>query len=227
MASAGATVVVAARRVERLEALVTELEKGGAKAIAVAMDVSKAGNIEQALDEIEAQCGTIDVLINNAGVADSRYCLKVDEDSWDFVMDTNLKGAWRMARSVAARAIAAGQEASIVNVASILGIRVGWGESTYATSKAALVQLTKAMALELGRKNIRINALCPGYFSTELNSEYLDSEAGKDQLAKSPAGRPGELSELSGPLLLLASGAGSFINGTCLAVDGGHLVSTL
>ncbi|MEM1113495.1 MAG: SDR family oxidoreductase [Pseudomonadota bacterium] len=227
LAAAGARVAVGARRVERLDALVEELVAAGGEALAVPLDVSDAGSVTTALATIEAHFGVADVLINNAGVADSRYCLKVDEASWDYIMDTNLKAVWRLARDVAARCIAADKPGAIVNIASILGLRVSFGESTYAVSKAAVVQMTKAMALELARKNIRINALCPGYFATELNTGYLQSDQGQDMLSKTPAGRAGQLNELSAPLLLLASGAGSFINGATLAVDGGHLVSSL
>jgi NAD(P)-dependent dehydrogenase (short-subunit alcohol dehydrogenase family) len=227
LAAAGATVAVGARRVDKLEALVRELEESGAKAIAVPLDVTSADSVSAALDSIEAELGTVTVLINNAGVADSRHCLKVDEESWDFVMDTNLKGAWRMARAVAQHCIENDLPGSIVNVASILGLRVGFGESTYAVSKAGLVQLTRAMALELGRKGVRVNALCPGYFRTEMNTDYFDTEAGRAFLTNTPAQRLGELQELDAPLLMLASDAGSFINGIDLAVDGGHLVSSL
>jgi len=227
LAAAGATVVVAARRVERLDALVGELAESGASALAVPLDVTSADGVAAALDTIEQALGPVTVLVNNAGVADSRYCLKVDEQSWDFVMDTNLKGAWRVAREVAGRCVAAGVPGSIVNIASILGLRVGFGESTYATSKAALVQLTRAMALELGPKNIRVNALCPGWFSTEMNADFLASEQGRAMVEKSPFRRAGRFEELDGPLLLLASDAGSFMTGAAIPVDGGHLVSSI
>ncbi len=227
LAAAGARVAVGARRADRLESLVAELRDRGATAVAVSLDVTSPDNVEAALDAVEAELGTVTVLVNNAGVADSRYCLNVDEDSWDFVMDTNLKGAWLVARGVAKRCVDAGVAGSIINIASILGLRVGFGESTYATSKAALVQLTRAMALELGAKNVRVNAICPGYFATEMNGDYLASEQGQAMLQKSPFRRVGELSELDGPLLLLASGAGSFMTGAAIPVDGGHLVSSL
>lgn len=227
LAAAGATVVAAARRRDRLETLVADIGDDGGMAIAVALDVTDADSVMAALDGIEASAGPIDVLVNNAGVADSRYCLKVDEESWDFIMNTNLKGAWRMAREVAARAVARGAPCNIVNIASIMGLGVTFGESTYATSKAALVQLTKAMAMELGGKGIRVNAICPGYFATEMNSDYLESEAGRAFMAKTPSGRSGELDELTGPILLLASEAGSYLNGVALPVDGGHLVTAL
>jgi len=191
------------------------------------MDVTSAASVTLALDEIEKTAGAVDILVNNAGVAGSRHCLKEDEANWDAIMDTNLKGAWRVAHGVANRSVAAGRPCSIINIASILGIRVGFGESSYAISKAAVVQMTRAMALELARKDIRVNALCPGYFATEMNSGFLLSERGQAYLGGTTAGRMGELDELSGPLLLLASGAGSFINGAIIPVDGGHLVGSL
>ncbi len=227
LAAAGGSIAVGARRADRLQTLVGELRTAGHAALAINLDVTSADSVASALELVEKEFGIVDVLVNNAGVADSRYSLKVDEDSWDYVMNTNLKGAWRMARSVAERAVVAKAPCSIINIASILGHRVTWGESTYATSKAALVQLTRAMTVELARKQIRINALCPGYFATEMNGEYLASDAGKAQLSNSPCQRPGELHELDGPLLMLASEAGSFMNGASIPVDGGHLVSAL
>lgn len=227
LADAGATVIATARRKERLDAMVAEITANGGNAEAVALDVTNPDNVVAVLNGIESRHGAIDVLVNNAGVAGSQHSLKVGEDEWDRIMDTNLKAAWRMARAVAERAVIGGRTASIINIASILGLRVGFGESTYAVSKAAVVHLTKALALELARKGIRVNAICPGYFATEMNGDYLHSEAGKAFLGGTPSGRMGELEELSGPLLLLASDAGSFVNGAIIPVDGGHLVSSL
>ena len=153
--------------------------------------------------------------------------MKVDEQNWDFIMDANLKGAWRVAQAVARRSVELDRPCNIINIASILGLRVGFGESIYAISKAGVVQMTKAMALELGRKQIRVNAICPGYFATEMNSDYLLSEAGQEYLANTPAGRMGQVEELTAPLLLLAGPGGSFVNGAVIPVDGGHLVSSL
>ena len=227
LAAAGASVAVGARRVDKLESLVSDIGTRNGNAIAVELDVTLESSVESALDQIEEAFGPVTVLINNAGVADSRHCLNIDEESWDFVMNTNLKGTWRMASTVAQRCIKHKLPGSIVNIASILGLRVGFGQSSYATSKAALIQLTKSMALELGRKGIRVNALCPGYFKTELNEDYFESEEGDSFIQATPARRLGELPELDVPLLMLAGDAGSFINGAAIPVDGGHLVSSL
>jgi len=227
LADAGALVVATARRRERLEELVARIDADGGHALAIPMDVTDAGSVEAALDEAGARAGPICVLVNNAGVAAPRYSLKASEEDWDYVMDTNLKGAWRLAQATARRAVAAGHPLSIVNIASILGLRVGFGESVYAIAKAGVVQMTRALAMELARKQVRVNALCPGYFATEMNADYLNSDAGRAYLETTPAGRSGRLDELTAPLLLLASDAGSFINGAVLPVDGGHLVSPL
>ncbi len=227
LAAAGGRVAAAARRKDRLDALIGELEAAGGSAMAVAMDVSDGDSVDAGLAAIGDRFGPVDVLVNNAGVAASRHSLKVGEEDWDYIMNTNLKGAWRVAQAVARQAIAAGRPCSIVNIASILGLRVGFGESVYAISKAGVVQMTKTLAMELAGKQIRVNALCPGYFATEMNSDYLLSEAGQNFVGKTPAGRIGQLHELDGPLLLLASDAGSFVNGVALPVDGGHLVSSL
>lgn len=227
LANAGAKVVLGARRTEKLKDVVDSITANGGQALAVAMDVTSGDSVNDALDQAEEHFGPITVLINNAGVADSKRFVNVDENSWDFTMDTNLKGAWRVATLVSQRLLQQKLNGSIVNVASILGLRVGFGESAYAISKAGVVQMTKAMALEMGYKGIRVNALCPGYFKTEMNADYFDSEKGQAYIASTPAKRLGELSELDAPLLMLASDAGSFVNGVALPVDGGHLVSSL
>jgi NAD(P)-dependent dehydrogenase (short-subunit alcohol dehydrogenase family) len=227
LANAGAKLVVAARRIDKLDNLVAELKSQGHVAIAVSMDVTDTDSVNRALDNCEAELGPVEVLVNNAGVADSKRFVNVDEDSWDYVIETNLKGAWRVAHAVSKRILARGGAGSIVNIASILGLRVSVGESTYATAKAGLVQMTKAMALELGHKGIRVNALCPGYFRTEINAGYFETERGQAFINNTPAQRLGRLDELNAPLLMMASDAGSFINGVALPVDGGHMVSSL
>ncbi|MEM9724583.1 MAG: SDR family oxidoreductase [Pseudomonadota bacterium] len=224
LAQHGAAVAVAARRRDRLDALVTEIEAGGGRALAVEMDVTDAASVTAAYDAAEAAFGTVTIVSNNAGVADAKLALQIDEASWDFVLDTNLKGAWLTASEAARRMAAAGATGAIVNTASILGLRVGLAQASYATSKAAVVQMTKALALEWTRRGVRVNAICPGYFVTEINAEYLASEKGQAFIASSPARRTGEMEELSAPFMLLASEAGSFITGVALPVDGGHLL---
>ena len=227
LAQAGARVILAARRVEKLQALVEDIESNGGLATAIALDVTRAESVSAALAKGESVYGPITILVNNAGVADSKRFVNVDESSWDFVMDTNLKGAWRVAHQVSQRLLAHNLGGSIINIASILGLRNGLGESTYSVSKAGLIQMTRAMALELGYKGIRVNALCPGYFRTEMNAAYFESEQGQAYIKSTPARRLGELDELTAPLLMLASDAGSFMNGAVIPVDGGHLVSSL
>ena len=160
-------------------------------------------------------------------MAVSKPAVDTDEDSWDYVLDTNLKGIWLVAREAGSRMIESQTPGSIVNTASILGLRVALFQSSYSTSKAAVIQLTKSLALEWSRKNIRVNALCPGYFKTEINASFLESEKGKALIANTPLRRVGDLDELTAPFLLLASSAGSFVNGVALAVDGAHSLGNM
>lgn len=226
LAEVGARVVLAARRTDRLAETVQQIEAAGGQASAVALDVGSSDSVRTCLDALGLE-GVPDVLINNAGITVTRPLLEQTEDDWDQVMTTNLKGCWLMATEVARRMIAVGKGGAIVNVASILGERVAGGVAPYAISKAGVVQATKAMALELSRHRIRVNALLPGYVVTDLNREFMDSEAGQRLKARIPSRRFGELSDLDGPLLLLASEAGAAMSGACVAVDGAHLVSSL
>ncbi|WOD11345.1 glucose 1-dehydrogenase [Pseudomonas sp. NyZ704] len=224
LAVAGARVVVAARRADRLARLVQDLQDQGFKALAVTMDVTDADSIDAGFAAAEAQFGGVDVLINNAGIGEGVPFLKMTEGNWRSMLDTNLDGAWRVAHRAAVAMAKSGQGGSIVNIASILGLRVGQGLSHYAVAKAGVVQLTKAMAIELARDKIRVNAIAPGYFRTEMNNDYFESEKGQQYIKdKVPMRRLGQLEELSGPLLLLASEAGSFMTGTIINVDGGHV----
>jgi len=228
LAQHGAKVVVAARRTDRLESLVSQIRADGGQAYAVALDVTDSDSVKAAFDGAEQAFGVVEILSNNAGVADAKMAVDIDEKSWDFVLDTNLKGMWLAASEAGRRMIAAGKPGSIVNTASILGLRVAISQASYATSKAAVVQLSKSLALEWTRKNIRVNALCPGYFITELNQDYFASDHGKAYIASTPARRTGVLDELSAPfMLLLASDAGSFVNGVALPVDGAHSIGNM
>ena len=227
LAQAGSKVAVCARRLDKMQELVEQLQDTGYEAMAVAMDVSNAASVHEAFSQIAQDFGTIDLIVNNAGVAATQSVLEHDEATWDQVLDTNLKGAWLVAQEGAKRMVQSGKGGSIVNIASILGERVAGGASSYAASKAGLIQLTKAMALELARHGIRVNALAPGYVSTDLNRDFLASDAGQRLMARIPQRRFASPEELDGPLLLLASDAGSYITGAVLAVDGGHLVSSL
>lgn len=223
LASAGAAVVVGARRKDRLDGLVAEIEASGGKAIAVEMDVTSEASVKAAFDAGEAAFGTVTVVVCNAGVAKMTPAYKVSEEEYDATMEVNLKGVWRTATEAIQRMLNANVQGSIINTASILGLNATRGGTTYCASKAAVVNMTKAMALDVFRRGIRVNAICPGYFVTEINDTTLETEQGAAMLAATPAGRAGELDELGGPLLLLASDAGSFMNGTTITVDGGHL----
>jgi NAD(P)-dependent dehydrogenase (short-subunit alcohol dehydrogenase family) len=227
LARAGAGVVVAARQMDKLQALVSELSSLGVPARALAMDVGDAATVRTAFETLDHDGIAVDILVNNAGVTVSKPLLAQTEDDWDHVLNTNLRGAFLVAKEAAARMVARQSGGAIVNVASILGERVAGAVGPYSASKAALIQLTKSMALEWARHGIRCNALLPGYLVTDLNRDFLSSEAGERLRQRVPSRRFGTLDDLDGPMLLLTSDAGRHITGTTLAVDGGHLVSSL
>ncbi|WNJ99469.1 glucose 1-dehydrogenase [Thalassospiraceae bacterium LMO-JJ14] len=226
LAAAGARVAVTARRRDRLENLAAEIAEAGGTALAVGMDVTDRDSVTAALDEIATDLAVPDVLINNAGVAAGGPALDVTDADWRKVIDTNLEGAWIVAQETARRMRDNGG-GNIVNTASILGLRVSAGVAPYAISKAAVIQMTKVLALELARYQIRVNALAPGYIETDLNEDYLQSDAGQTMIKRIPMRRCGRLHDLDGPLLLLASNASSYMSGAVIPVDGGHLVNTL
>lgn len=226
LAARGAMVALAARRVDRLTALVKEIEGGGGKAIAIPCDVNEAASVKDAISRAEEGLGPLDILVNNAGITIARPVLEQTEEDWQSVIDTNLNAAWRVAQA-AAQSMAARGTGAIVNIASIAGIGTMPSIPGYVASKAGLIQLTKAMAAELAPSGVRVNAIAPGFFPSELSEDYLTTERGRATIARVPMARVGELGELDGPLLLLASGAGSFMTGSVLVVDGGALVSYL
>jgi len=227
LARAGAAVALAGRRLHEGRALAEEMRREGARAEAFEMDVTDRASVDAAVDRAEAALGPLDVLVNNAGIAITRPFLDLSEREWRDVLDVNLDGAFRVAQAVALRMKAAGKGGSIVNIASVLGERVASQVAPYATSKAALVQLTRAMALELARDRIRVNALAPGYIETPLNRDFFASEGGQALVKRVPQRRLGHVDDLEGALLLLCSDASSFMTGATVAVDGGHAVSSL
>ena len=224
LSAAGATVTVGARRENALTDTVAQLDAGRAQA--VRLDVTDLASVAQAFAAAETRFGPVTVVINNAGITSTGAALEMTEADWSSVLDTNLRGTWLVAQQ-AARGMAAHGGGSIVNIASILGLRVTGGVAPYAVSKAGVVHMTKALALEWARHRIRVNALAPGYIETELNDAFFASDPGKALIRRIPQRRLGELRELDGPLLLLASDAGSFMTGSVVTVDGGHLVSGL
>ena len=224
LASQGAKVAVAARRSDRLATLCDRLAAAGGTASAIAMDVTDPRSVEDGVGAAISTLGPIDILINNAGIGEAAAFLEGTEEQWRHQLGVNLDGVARVGRAVAKRMVASGKGGVIVNTASIAGILVAKGLSTYSVTKAAVIQLTRAMALELAPYKIRVNALAPGYFPTELSEHFLASESGKKMLARFPMQRAGRLEELDGALLLLASDAGSYITGSTLVVDGGTLL---
>lgn len=227
LAEAGAKVIATARRIEKLNQLVSEISEKGGEAIAISIDVTDRNSVRSAFEEGQDKFGVADIILNNAGVADSQQFLKTSKESFDFTMRTNVDGAWNVAQEAAQRLVGKEKPGSIINMASVMGLGGKAQNATYCTSKGAIIQLTRALAMDLCRFGIRVNALAPGWFVTEMNEPFLMSEAGIAYMNKTPARRSGELEELIGPTLLLASDAGSFINGVILPVDGGHSASLI
>ena len=227
LAKAGANVAIAARRVESLRPVQEAIAALGVRVAPVALDVTSVDNVASAFEQAASALGPITVVVNNAGIAVTKPLLDQTEEDWQQVIEVNLNGAWRVAQVAARNMVKQAQGGSIVNIGSILGLRVSSQVPSYAASKAALIQLSKAMALELARHRIRVNTLAPGYVETGINREFFASEAGQALIKRVPQRRIGKPEELDGALLLLASDAGSYITGAVLAVDGGHLVNTL
>lgn len=225
LAKAGAKVAIAARRADRLKALAHEIEAFDGRAFPVALDVTSGASVKDAVAAAETELGPIGILVNNAGVTATAPLLDTDESAWDQVMDVDLRGAWLMAQEVARHMVRLGHGGSIVNIGSILGIRALAQVPAYGSAKAALHHLTRAMAVELARHNIRANAIAPGYIETDLNRQFLQSPAGQTLLKRNPQRRAGVPADLDGVLLLLASDASMYLTGTVIPVDGGHSIS--
>lgn len=223
LSAQGAEVVICARRLGALEELAAVIRADGGSAQAIAMDVRDPSSVRDAV----AGAGSLDGLVNNSGIAHGAPLERESADDWDNVIATNLTGARHVAVETARAMIAQGRGGSIVNIASILGLRQGMHVSAYAASKAGLVQLTKQMALEWARHRIRVNALAPGYIDTPINGDYLASEAGRAMVKRIPQRRIGRLEDLDGPLALLLSDAAAYMTGAVIPVDGGHLLTPL
>ncbi len=224
LADNGASVALVARRVDRLKALKDEIEKKGGKAIAVEADVTDRAAMARAFDAAEKAFGTVTILVNNAGIAHGGRAVEMPPEEWRRVLATNLDAVFFWAQEGARRMLAAKQRGSIVNIASVLGLAVAKGAVAYATAKAGVVQVTKALAVELAFKGVRVNAIAPGWFVTEINDDYLLSEKGTEIKREIPMGRFGNEGDLDGALLLLASDAGAYITGATIVVDGGQVI---
>jgi 3-oxoacyl-[acyl-carrier protein] reductase len=222
-AANGAAVMLVARRGEKLKALRERIEKAGGRAAVAEADVTDRKAVARAFDAAEKAFGTVTLLVNNAGVAHADRALDLSEEGWRRVLDTNLDAVFFTAQEAARRMLAAGKRGSIVNIASIMGLGVAKGSIAYATAKAGVVQITKALALELAFKGVRVNALAPGFIVTDINREFLAGRA--DMTRHIPIGRFGEEGDLDGAFLLLASDAGRFMAGAVIVVDGGQILS--
>jgi NAD(P)-dependent dehydrogenase (short-subunit alcohol dehydrogenase family) len=229
LAGAGAAVVLAGRRIERLKALRADIESAGGDAHVVTMDVTDPQDIKAAIAHAETEMGTLDILVNNSGVSTTQKLVDVTPDDYDFVMDTNARGAFFVAQEVGKRMIARAQGAApgtftggrIVNVASMAGLKVVSQIGVYAMSKAAVIHMTRAMALEWGRFGINVTAICPGYIDTEINHHHWDTDAGRKLVDMLPRKRVGKPADLDVVLMLLCSNESHFINGAVIQADDG------
>ncbi len=227
LAAAGAKVALAARRADRLAEAAREIEAAGGRCLPIALDVTRSESVAAAVAAAESELGPLTILVNNAGVTVAKPVLEHTEEEWDYVLDTNLKGAWLMAREFAQHLVDRGRPGRIINIASVLGVRTIARVPSYSAAKAGLIHLTHVLAMELARHSILVNALAPGYVETDFNRDFLRSEAGKKLEARIPLRRIGQPDDLDGAMLLLASPAGAYITGAVIAVDGGHGVASI
>ena len=229
LAAAGAGVVLASRRIEKLKALRAEIEGAGGDAHVVELDVTDNDSIKSAVAHAETEMGSIDILVNNSGVSTTQRIQDVGEDDYDFIFNTNVRGAFFVAQEVGKRMLARSRGAApgsftggrIINIASMAGLKVLPQIGVYCMSKAAVVQMTKAMALEWGRFGINVNAICPGYIDTEINHHHWQTEQGQKLIQMLPRKRVGQPQDLDGLVLMLASDQSHFINGAVIAADDG------
>ncbi len=227
LANAGAKVALAARRVDRLAEAAREIEAAGGQCLPIACDVTRSDSVAAAVAVAENTLGALTILVNNAGVVVAKPVLQHTEEEWDYVVDTNLKGAWLMAREFAQHLVDRQRPGRIVNIASVLGVRTIARVPSYTAAKAGLIHLTGVLAMELARHGILVNAIAPGYVETDFNRDFLRSDAGKKLEARIPLRRVARPDDLDGAMLLLASPAGAYITGAVIAVDGGHGVAAI
>jgi NAD(P)-dependent dehydrogenase (short-subunit alcohol dehydrogenase family) len=225
LAENGAAVALVARRADRLKALQDRIEKAGGRAIAIEADVLDRKAMNHAFHQAEKAFETVTILVNNAGIAHATRAMDITPEEWRRILSVDLDSVFFWAQEAAKRMLAAGKKGAIINIASVAGLGVSKGIAAYATAKAGVVQLTKALGLELAFKGVRVNAIAPGWFMTDINREFLSSEAGAALKREIPMGRFGEQGDLDGALLLLASDAGSYMAGTTIVADGGQIVT--
>ncbi|NCU65895.1 SDR family oxidoreductase [Acidovorax sp. 210-6] len=232
LARAGAGVVLASRRIEKLKELRARIEGEGGDAHVVELDVTDHDSIKAAVAHAETEMGSIDILVNNSGVSTTQRLQDVAPEDYDYVFDTNVKGAFFVAQEVGKRMLARSQGAApgsftggrIINVASMAGLKVLPQIGVYCMSKAAVVHMTRAMAMEWGRFGINTNAVCPGYIDTEINHHHWNTEQGKKLMAMLPRKRVGQPQDLDALIVMLASDQSHFINGAIIAADDGFAV---
>ena len=225
LALAGAEVALAARGIDRLKAAVKEIEGFGSCAVAIQVDVTDGKSVRACVETAEKTLGPIDILVNNAGIAVTKPLLEHAEEDWDSVLDTNLKGVWLMAQEVARRMVHRGQGGSIINIASVLGERGISQLPGYCASKGGIINLTRAMAVELAPHGIRVNAIAPGYIETDMNRQFFTTQVGQRLIKRIPQRRLGQVEDLDGVLLLLSSDASRYMTGSVTTVDGGQSAS--
>lgn len=225
LAANGAKVALVARRKERLESLRERIVAAGGSAIAVEADVLDRTAMLRAFDETHGAFGPVSVLVNNAGAAQSVRALDMSEEEWRRVLSLDLDSVFFWSQEGARRMLVAGNKGAIVNIASVLSFGVSKGVAAYAVAKAGVMQLTKALALELAFKGVRVNAIAPGWFMTDINRAFLQSEKGSELKRAIPMGRFGNEGDLDGALLLLASKAGAYITGSTIVADGGQVIA--